>query len=267
MSLARLAMRLAAARAVKGVTLAGDRVFDSAIDAIDLTLAENRQPILVVMTDEHEATPTGRDLFHAEASCDLVIEAAIASRVEIEGEVTITIPHTDEGMELVLDVMEHQVIAALMRERTGWSRVWMKLVPRVKRRLSRRGASSEGGVRFAARQIVLTCDLIEAPGDGAAIAANSPWADVLSVMAEDETLEPIAGLLRLTIEGAEVAEWNRAANMLGIHKTTATAIGLGPVLDTSGDPAGFEIMAVTGDISEALDGEAATEQGFPNGDP
>ena len=46
MSLARLAMRLAAARAVKGVTLAGDRVFDSAIDAIDLTLAENRQPIL-----------------------------------------------------------------------------------------------------------------------------------------------------------------------------------------------------------------------------
>ena len=267
MSLARLAMRVAAARAVKGVTLAGDRVFDSAIEPIDLTIADNRQPILVVMTDEHEAIPTGRDLFHTDASCDLIIEAAIASRVEIEGEVTITIPHTDEGMELVLDMMEHQVIAALTRERTGWSRVWMKLVPRVKRRLSRRGASAEGGVRFAARQIVLTCDLIEAPTDGAAIAAGSVWADVLSVMEEDETLEAIANLLRLTIEGAEVSDWKRAANMLGIHNATANAIGLGPVLDEGDDPAGVGVMVVTGDISETLDGEAATEQGFPNGDP
>jgi hypothetical protein len=267
MSLSRLAMRIAAARAVKGVTLAENRVFDSAIDPIDLTIAENRQPILVVMTDEHEAIPTGRDLFHTDASCDLIIEAAIAARVEIEGEVGITIPHTDEGMELVLDMMEHQVIAGLTRERTAWSRVWMKLVPRVKRRLSRRGASAEGGVRFAARQIVLTCDLIEAPTDGAAIAAGSAWADVLSVMEEDEALEPIAGLLRLTIEGAAVAEWKRAANMLGIHKATANAIGLGPFLDEGDDPTGVEVMVVTGDISEILDGEAATGQGFPNGDP
>jgi len=267
MSLARLAMRVAAARAVKGVTLAEDRVFDSAIDPIDLTIAENRSPILIVMTDEHETLPVGRDLFHADVSCDLIIEAAIASRVEIEGEASITIPHTDEGMELVLDMMEHQVIAALTRERSGWSRVWMKLVPRVKRRLSRRGASAEGGVRFAARQIVLSCDLIEAPTDGAAIVAGSTWADVLAVMEADEALEPIADLLRLTIEGAEVAEWKRAANMLGIHQATANAIGLGPVLDEGDDPAEVEVMVVTGDISATLDDEAATEQGFPNGDP
>lgn len=267
MSLSRLAMRIAAARAVKGVTLAEDRVFDSAIDPIDLTIAENRSPILIVMTDEHEAIPTGRDLFHADVSCDLIIEAAIASRVEIEGEASITIPHTDEGMELVLDMMEHQVIAALTRERSGWSRVWMKLVPRVKRRLSRRGASAEGGVRFAARQIVLSCDLIEAPTDGAAIAAGSAWADVLAVMEADEALEPIADLLRMTIEGAEVAEWKRAANMLGIHQATANAIGLGPVLDEGDDPAEVEVMVVTGDISATLDDETATEQGFPNGNP
>ena len=267
MSLSRLAMRIAAARAVKGATLAEDRVFDSAIDPIDLTIAENRQPILVVMTDEHEAIPTGRDLFHADVSCDLVIEAVIAARVEIEDEVTITIPHTDEGMELVLDMMEHQVMAALTRERNSWSRVWMKLVPRVKRRLSRRGASAEGGVRFAARQIVLTCDLIEAPADGAILAAGSAWADVLAVMEEDQTLQPIADLLRLNIEGTEVAQWKRAANMLGIHKRTAIAIGLGPVLGEGGDPAGFEGMAVTGGISATLDDGAAVEQGFPHGGP
>ena len=166
MSLSRLAMRVAAARALKGATLAEARVFDSAVDPIDQTIAETRQPILIVTTDDHEVEVTGRDLGHGNISCDLVIEAAIASRVELNtpdgdgGEVTIAIPHTDEGMELALDVMEHQVMAALTRERSDWSRVWMKLVPRVSRRLSRRGASVEKGVRFAARQIVLTCDLI-----------------------------------------------------------------------------------------------------------
>lgn len=267
MSLSRLAMRIAAARAVKNATLAGERVFDSAIDPIDLTVAENRQPVLVVMTDEHEGIPTGRDLFHTDASCDLIIEAAIAARVEIEGEEAFTVPHTDEGMELVLDMIEHQVIAALTRERTAWSRVWMKLVPRVKRRLSRRGASAEGGIRFAARQIVLTCDLIEAPTDGAPIAAGTAWADVLAVMQADPALGPVADMLRSTIVGEPVADWKRAANMLGIHKTTANSIGIGPILDEDEDPAAMAVMIVEGDINDVMDDEAADEQGFPNGNP
>jgi len=159
----------------------------------------------------------------------------------------ITIPHTDEGMELALDLMEHQVMAALIRERTPWSRVWMKLVPRISRRLSRRGASVEKGVRFAARQIVLTCDLIEAPTDGAAIAAGTAWAALLGVMEEDADLAPIALMLRSEIEGSPLADWRRAANMLGIHQETASAIGLGPVLDLSEDPQVLEEAVITGE--------------------
>lgn len=242
MSLARLAMRLAAARALKGATLAGDRVFDSAIDPIDQTIAETRQPILVVSTEDQEMDIKGRDLMHGSASCELVIEAAIAARVEVSlpdgegGETSIVIPHTDEGMELVLDMIEHQVVAALIRERTEWSRVWMRLVPRITRRASRRGASSEKGVRFAARQITLTCDLIEAPTDGAAIPQAGTWADVLAVMADDPALAPIADMLRAEIEGSPVADWRRAANMLGVDFATADAIGLGPVLDLDDEP-------------------------------
>lgn len=247
MSLARLAMRIAAARALRDATLAEERVHDSAIAPIDQTIAEERQPILIVTTDDHEMDVTGRDLFHGNVSCDLVIEAAIAARVEVAGEESvITIPHTDEGMELALDLMEHQVMAALTRERNDWSRVWMKLVPRISRRLSRRGASVEKGVRFAARQIVLTCDLIEAPADGAAVAAGTAWADLLSVLEEDADLAPIARMLRSEIEGAPLADWRRAANIMGIHLKTADAIGLGPVLDLSEDPQIFEEAEITG---------------------
>ena len=250
MSLARLAMRIAAARALRGATLAETRVYDSAIAPIDQTIAEERQPILIVTTDDHEMEVTGRDLFHGPVACELVIEAAIAARVEVAGdgesESVITIPHTDEGMELALDLMEHQVMAALIRERTPWSRVWMKLVPRLSRRLSRRGASVEKGVRFAARQIVLTCDLIEAPTDGAAIAEDTAWADVIAIMSADSDLAPIAQMLQSEIEGQPLADWRRAANMLGIHLETADAIGLGPVLDLSNDPAPLEAIELTG---------------------
>lgn len=242
MSLARLAMRIAAARALKGATLAGDRVFDSAIDPIDQTIAETRQPILVVMTDDHEADITGRDLTYGDARCDLVVEAAIAARVEIpatDGDgnaMTIAIPHTDEGMELVLDMIEHQVVAALTRERTDWSRVWMKLVPRISKRLSRRGASAENGVRFAARQIVITCDLIEPPVAGADIQSGTTWDDVLTVMSADEVLVPVANMLRAEIEGEPASDWQRAANSLGITLNTAEDLGIGGVLDEDGHP-------------------------------
>jgi hypothetical protein len=253
MSLARLAMRIAAARALRGATLAETRVHDSAIAPIDQTIAEERQPILIVTTDDHELEMTGRDLFHGNVSCDLVIEAAIAARVEVAGEESvIIIPHTDEGMELALDLMEHQVLTALTRERSDWSRVWMKLVPRISRRLSRRGASVEKGVRFAARQIVLTCDLIEPPTDGAAIADGTAWADLLSVMEEDTGLAPIAQMLRAEIEGPPLADWRRAANMLGIHLQTANAIGLGPVVDLSDDPQMFEEGEVAGSLDPVV---------------
>lgn len=250
MSLARLVMRIAAARALRGATLAEGRVFDSAIAPIDQTIAEERQPILIVTTDDHEMEVTGRDLFHGNVSCDLVIEAAIAARIEVatgdDAEATIVIPHTDEGMELALDIMEHQIMAALTRERSGWSRVWMKLVPRVSRRLSRRGASVEKGVRFAARQIVLTCDLIEAPSDGAPIAKGTAWADLLGVMATDADLAPIAAMLRNEIEGAPLNEWRRVANMLGIHQNTVNAVGIGPLHDLAGEVVSFEELDLTG---------------------
>jgi len=258
MSLARLAMRIAAARALKGATLACDRVFDSAIDPIDQTIAETRQPILVVMTDDHEADITGRDLTYGDARCDLVIEAAIAARVEIpatDGEgnaTTIAIPHTDEGMELVLDMIEHQVIAALTRERTDWSRVWMQLVPRISKRLSRRGASTEDGVRFAARQIVITCDLIEPPVEGSNIQSGTTWDDVLTVMSADDALVAIANMLRAEIEGEPASNWRRAANILGISLETAEGLGIGQAFDEDGIPVELASIILDPDISDAF---------------
>ena len=242
MSLTRLVMRLAAAHALRDRTLAGARVFDSAVDPIDQTIAETRQPLLVLTTDEHGLDVTGRDLNSGAHRCDLVIEIAIASRVEVPasdgdgGQISIAIPHTDEGMELTLDIMEHQVTRALTRDDTAWSRTWMKLVPRITRRLSRRGASSENGVRFAARQLVLTCDLVDTPLAGGSIASNSAWGDVLVLMEADPILVNIASLLRAEMDGTPLADWRRAAETLGVPLEVVNQIGIGPVEDLDADP-------------------------------
>lgn len=242
MSLTRLVMRLAAARALRDRTLAGARVFDSAVDPIDQTIAENRQPLLVLTTDEHEADITGRDLAGDAQRCDLVIELAIAARVEVPardgqgGQITIAIPHTDEGMELTLDMMEHQVITALTRDDSAWARAWMKLVPGVSRRLSRRGASSENGVRFAARQLVLTCDMVDTPASGADIPPGTAWGEVLVLMETDQTLAPIAAMLREQIEGEYVPDWARTAQILGVPLKVIDQLGVLPTLDDQGDP-------------------------------
>ena len=103
MSLARLALRLAAVEALCPAaalaaspagpfpTVAGDRVYDSRIDLIaaaegtdDLAAAlaeiENK-PILVVYTEEQGTTPYGEVKYPAgEEIVTLVIEAMIASR-------------------------------------------------------------------------------------------------------------------------------------------------------------------------------------------
>jgi len=149
-------------------------------------------------------------------------------------------------------VIEHQIMAALTRERSDWSRVWMKLVPRVSRRLSRRGASVEKGVRFAARQIVLTCDLIEAPTDGAAILPGSTWEDVLSMMASDPDLVSIGNMLRAEIEGTPLSDWRRAANMLGISVETADAIGIAEFLDAEGNPVSLDEIIVAAEDGSSI---------------
>lgn len=248
MSLTRLVMRLAAARALRDRTLAGARVFDSAVDPIDQTIAENRQPLLVLTTDEHEADVTGRDLAGDAQRCDLVIELAIAARVEVPardgqgGQITIAIPHTDEGMELTLDMMEHQVLTALTRDDNSWTRAWLKLVPRVTRRLSRRGASSENGVRFAARQLVLTCDLVDTPAVGEDIPAGTAWGEVLALMEADQTLAPIAAMLREQIEGETVPDWARNAQMLGVPLEVMDQLGVLPTLDDQGVPMALDAV-------------------------
>lgn len=126
MSLSRLALRLAAVEALcpaasltsgRFPTLAGNRVFDSRMDAFE-ALAEDEQghPVIFVYTEQSRAVPYGGGkLGSKEHFVDLVIEAgiAVASTIIVkapDGTETpqgdIDFPVSDRQTEAVLDVHE-----------------------------------------------------------------------------------------------------------------------------------------------------------------
>lgn len=252
MSLSRLAVRIAAQRALSGQTLAGARVYDSQIDPIDLTVQGQREPFIVLYTDDHLRSVSGRDLSHGEDTLDLVIEIAVATKVlaparDEDGDVTdaVEIPQTDAGMEVVLDILEYQAMQALQAGRTEWSRVWQRMTARLMRRLSRRGASNENGVRFAARQITITCDPIGDPDAGTDLVPGTAWGGFLAALDADAELSGIADVVRHAVTtGAPMSDWRLAAERLGVSDETVDAIGLAPVLDLEGAPVGLEQVDV-----------------------
>lgn len=233
MSLVALAMRIATVRALAGATLAENRVYDSAIDPIDQTITEDRAPVLVIITDDDEATPEGRDILNASRQIELVIEVAVASRVTManpeaeEGEVeVIEIPHTDAGLEITINLIGRQVMRTLLSDQGPWATLWRRIVLAPSKILSRRGAGSEKGVRFAARQLTITTETLSEPPTGAT--AEGFWADFLAALEADPQVSGLAPVIRAEIEGPPLPDWRRYLADLGANPLTALAMGFGP---------------------------------------
>lgn len=235
MGLIRFAVRQCAARALRGATLAEDRVFLSVIDPLDTKIGETRAPMLIVNTDDHKTAAEGRDITGGEHHLDLVIEATIASKVVTSGvdgqgeAVEVTIIEADSGMDLTLDILEHQITRALLAPGL-WPDLFRRFVPVVHSRNSRRG-SDASGVRWAARQITITCDALSEPVGGEALSAGSVWGDFIAAMEGDAALAPVAPLIRGVIDG-DAREWVRGAAMLNISHDIAVEAGFAPMVTT-----------------------------------
>jgi hypothetical protein len=97
MSITVAAIKIAALRALKGHTSAGQAVFDSAVEPFD-ALREQGAPIVVIYCDSGKRDVQGRDLFGARQVIDLAFDMFVAQAVTVDaGETEIRIPASDEG--------------------------------------------------------------------------------------------------------------------------------------------------------------------------
>jgi len=266
MSLVSLALRVAVARALVGQTFAEARVYDSAIAPLDGVIAEERRPFIVVCSDQERAKITGRDVPGPEREIDLVLELALASFVPGEAGVEVLIPHTDEGLEVALDLMVRQSLRALLSGESAWSRVILALVPRIMKLETQRGAGADKGVRFAARQVRLVCDPIADPPFGQPVPNGSPWSLWLAAAEADPATIPLRTLVTDAITGAALPNWETVRSELGLTREAARGIGIGPVGDLDEEPHALTGAMLTGAI-QAEANEVTIEEQVPHGHP
>lgn len=255
MSLMRTALRLTAVQALRQRTWAESRVYDSDNTPLAqaVTGTDEKLPYIVVYTDTDNRTGpfAGREVHDANRETSLVLEIAVASAVEADGGgIAIRTPATDQGMEIALDFTEAQAIRALLGDpQSPWCELFHDIVIRVIRMPSVRAGDSSKGVKWAARQTVIVCDIISDPPAGVTYEELGNWR-------EDEDLSPhpilrfielartvgnefaqAADLIDTMIKTqASYPDWQKAQAWLGITREAIRAGGTAPLPDAAAGP-------------------------------
>lgn len=241
MSLVSLALRVATVRVLRDATYAGSRVHDSTIDPVSF-LETEPEPFIIVAVDSYEGQPTGRDLLGTPKSITLLLDMAVGSKMKVRREATgedddepvvenIAIPHTDEGLEVTLDLMARQVHRALLTSASPWAHVWRTLAPKIEKVQSDRGAGNDNGVRFATRQVTLTVSVMHEPSFGK---PEGIWTTILDLMNAEPELKLIAELLEAEIATPNLEGWQRAIADLGLRD--GYSLGGEPLLEGPPQP-------------------------------
>jgi hypothetical protein len=234
MSIIALAIRMSATRALEteGATLAGARVFDSAITPLDEMVSAEPKPMIVVSTEDDSAEVGGADWNSGGRSIQLVIETAMSQSVELpdgEGQ-GVLVPNTDAGLELTLAVLSRQISACLFGRGGGaWGVVFRKFVTGASEVVSRRGIQSKEGARIAARQTVYSISAMAEPPFDQPVAADTPLGAFLAAAAADPQTASLAALIREVIEGEPVGwpeTYSVAAMIAGLSDELGQAIGI-----------------------------------------
>lgn len=240
MSLGRIGLRLSALMAIAGRTWAGDEVFDSEVGLIDQVVKGEiaRAPFVVVYTDNSDMALEGRNLLANDGGVNLVFETAVQAYRKVEGDTPDQLdiaPETDSEMELMLDMIEHQILTALTDPDNEWAETFDGLFMITGRIRSLRAAESKT-TRYAARQLSINVQPLREP-----VACGEPTGNWLKLI---EALEAsgkglfvdYAGILRDAFNGKVRSSdpvniktgWKATAQRYGLSTGAAASLNITP---------------------------------------
>jgi hypothetical protein len=228
--------RMCAVSALRGQTWADKRVYDSDNTPLSqaLMLNESAKPYIVVYTDlDNRLEQNGTDLYSMRREMGLVLEIGVASKVEGKtGTEEIKIPLTDEGMELAIDMVENQAIAALFGDpQSDWAELLKELVLRVERVTGQRGASAERDRRWAARQLNIVCDLISDLPPGVPVPDYHPIRTFIEIANRhpESDMDHAAQICTAFANDKGAPQWEQVQAMIGARRLALRAIGQAPL--------------------------------------
>ncbi len=231
MSFNRYIARIAAVQAISnfGVapwpTIAGNRVFDSKIEPVEETQADQLVPVCVVYTDyDKNGWRLGQAQF-GDRMLTFTFELLVVQRQPGEGEEpdVLLYPETDSELESALDIFESQLGEALMADNVA-ANAFRYFTIRPIEVISRRGATVEGGRRLAARQITLETKAAREPMNGAIPADIAAFLDALE--AANDFADRVPDMRVLYTQRAGLNDHSRIMRAIGITATQAGILGL-----------------------------------------
>ncbi|MBN9308725.1 MAG: hypothetical protein J0I99_00725 [Devosia sp.] len=232
MSLNRLVLRTAGVTALNnfGVgpfpTLAGPHIYDSKIEPVDSVDKDVAYPMCVIYTDYDRNAVAHRELTEPRSltiTFELLI--GILSRDDQTPNYTLNMPVTDSELEASLDIFEFQIFEALRADNAA-ANVFRTICYGPKQITSRRGATTEGGTKIAARQVTYEADCLPEPSAPTVPSWMAPFLDQLEA---SDGFDGIGEQLQaLYAGGAAVTEMDRIARTLGWSRDTYERLGYPP---------------------------------------
>jgi hypothetical protein len=225
MSLLRPIIRACAVGALRDKTWAEKRVYDSDMTPFaDAVLGQAKaKPYIVVYTDSDDISPvTGfAELYNgANRQLSIVLEIGIASAIQgANGGTVIKFSATDEGMEWACDIIETQVIAALIGDpHSGFGDLFKKMIGKVLKMPSRRGGQAASGVRFAARRVTLVCSTIYDIAPGVVLPPRHPVNEFIRLANANPGIGLVdsAGIISSVLATTAAPSWRQAQAYLGL---------------------------------------------------
>lgn len=227
--LVSFAAGLCAQRALRGRTLAGDRVFLEPGGPV-LT----KQPTIAIYSSIGSSEMEGRKLLEVDGQMILRFELFLPVGIEVSEGDGLWSLDTSASLALPFSLFWRQCQAALLAEQNDWANLFNLFV------LNMNAAQTtadlvqlETGIRVAARCIDLNVSTISSPPFG--VAPRELWARLIDVMrADTPEIASIADLMSLAIIGGiDLLDWQTDFTMLGLPAAYGGALGLAPNGDIS----------------------------------
>jgi hypothetical protein len=161
-AISRACLRLAATAAIRGTTIAGGNVFDSRIEAVNLT---DDQPIagaIAIYTeqDDGDALSANNGGPPFVPRVDLILEITMQARVvQSDGSYEVITPATDDELESTLDIIETQAELALFRSYALNSVLFRIIAKRPVHKSSMRFTDPKEGQKLAIRYVNYTIEI------------------------------------------------------------------------------------------------------------
>lgn len=240
MSIVRILARHTICEALRDRTEVGNNVFNSLINGVkldgqgNLNIGEGqKKPFISVFTDMSETKAVSMNNMREPGLTDIVIEWGYAegmAAVNEDGETFIMqgLAVTDDAIEFTLDIIAHQIIAALNAD-TVWAERWKQVRSGGIKAMRRfRYADQTDNTRLAVQQLRLDCRLMDDPMPGEPL--PYPIEAILSDMdlSQDLNIQAHATLIRNALTGT-ITDWQAVQRRFGMSRDQLLALGRGPL--------------------------------------